>query len=68
MIAHGMSILHQVWDTERMVDMPTAASAHVREEILKQNVGELQAQLQAAYKRIAELNEQVNQLKTRLTD
>jgi len=54
-----------------MVDMPTAASAHVREEILKQNVGELQAQLQAAYKRIAELNEQVNQLKTintRLTD
>jgi len=65
MIAHGMSILHQVWDTERMVDMPTAASAHVREEILKQNVGDLQAQLQAAYKRIAELTEELEREKSK---
>jgi hypothetical protein len=47
-----------------MVDMPSAASPHIREEILVRNVQELQSQLQAAYKRIAELNEQVNQLKS----
>ena len=46
-----------------MVDMPIAAPAHVREEILVRNVSELQAQLQAAYKRIAELTEQVDRLK-----
>lgn len=44
--------------------MPSAASPHIREEILVRNVQELQSQLQAAYKRIAELNEQVNQLKS----
>jgi hypothetical protein len=65
MIAHGMSILHQVWDTERMVDMPTAAPAHVREEILMRNVGELQAQLQAAYKRIAELTIELEREKSK---
>ena len=44
--------------------MPSAAPPHIREEILVRNVQELQSQLQAAYKRIAELNEQVNQLKS----
>ena len=46
-----------------MVDMPIAAPARVREEILVRNVSELQVQLQAAYKRIAELTEQVDRLK-----
>jgi len=65
MIAHRMSILHQAWDIERMVDMPIAAPAYVREDILKQNVGELQAQLQAAYKRIAELTEELEREKSK---
>ena len=48
-----------------MVDMPIAAPAHVREDILKRNVGELQEQLQRAYIRIKELTEELEREKSK---
>jgi hypothetical protein len=63
MNVHRMSTLRLAWVTERMVDMPTAAPAHVREEILMRNVAELQQQLQKAYIRIKELTEELEREK-----
>jgi hypothetical protein len=57
--------LRLAWVTERMVDMPTAAPAHVREEILMRNVAELQQQLQKAYIRIKELTEELEREKSK---
>jgi prephenate dehydrogenase len=48
-----------------MVDMPIAAPPHVREDILKRNVGELQEQLQRAYIRIKELTEELEREKSK---
>jgi len=48
-----------------MVDMPQAAPSHVREDILKRNVGELQEQLQRAYIRIKELTEELEREKSK---
>ena len=48
-----------------MVDMPIAAPPHVREDILKGNVGELQEQLQRAYIRIKELTEELEREKSK---
>ena len=48
-----------------MVDMPIAAPPHVREDILKRNVGELQEQLQRAYARIKELTEELEREKSK---
>jgi prephenate dehydrogenase len=48
-----------------MVDMPVAAPPHVREDILKRNVGELQEQLQRAYIRIKELTEELEREKSK---
>lgn len=48
-----------------MVDMPIAAPPHVREDILKRNVGELQEQLQRAYVRIKELTEELEREKSK---
>lgn len=48
-----------------MVDMPQAAPPHVREDILKRNVGELQEQLQRAYVRIKELTEELEREKSK---
>jgi len=48
-----------------MVDMPQAAPSHVREDILKRNVGELQEQLQQAYTRIKELTEELEREKSK---
>ena len=48
-----------------MVDMPQAAPPHVREDILKRNVGELQEQLQRAYGRIKELTEELEREKSK---
>ena len=45
------------------MDMPVAAPDHTKIDILVKNVQELQAQLQSAYKRIAELTEELEQLK-----
>jgi len=45
-----------------MVDMPIAAPPHVREDILKRNVGELQEQLKRAYIRIKELTKELEEL------
>ena len=45
------------------MDMPIAATGHVKIDILVRNIQELQAQLQSAYKRIAELTEELEQLK-----
>jgi len=48
-----------------MVDMPIAAPPHVREDILKRNVGELQEQLKRAYIRIKELTEELEREKSK---
>ena len=48
-----------------MVDMPIAAPPHVREDILKHNIGELQEQLQRAYIRIKELTEELEREKSK---
>ena len=48
-----------------MVDMPIAAPPHIREDILKRNVGELQEQLQRAYIRIKELTEELEREKSK---
>jgi len=48
-----------------MVDMPSAASPHIREEILVRNVQELQSQLQRAYIRIKELTEELEREKSK---
>ena len=48
-----------------MVDMPPAPAPHVREDILRRNVGELQEQLQRAYVRIKELTEELEREKSK---
>jgi len=45
-----------------LIAIPPAAPPHVRDDILVRNIQELQKQLQEAYVRIKELNEQVDKL------
>ena len=45
------------------MDMPVAAPDHTKIDSLVKKGQELQAQLQSAYKRIAELTEELEQLK-----
>tara|TARA_B110000211_G_C14090597_1_gene558824 strand:- start:878 stop:1027 length:150 start_codon:yes stop_codon:yes gene_type:complete len=49
------------------MDMPQAADNHVKIDILVRNMQELQAQLQSAYKRIAELTEDLEREKSKIS-
>jgi predicted RNase H-like nuclease (RuvC/YqgF family) len=46
-----------------MIDMPQAADTYTKIDILERNIRELQEQLHNSYVRIAELNEEILQLK-----
>ena len=58
-----MTTLPLAQDTKPMIDMPQAADTHTRIDILERNIRELQEQLHNSYVRIAELNEEILELK-----
>jgi|MDTE01.2.fsa_nt_gb predicted RNase H-like nuclease (RuvC/YqgF family) len=58
-----MTISPLAQDTRPMIDMPQAADTYTKIDILERNIRELQEQLHNSYVRIAELNEEILQLK-----